>query len=55
MPSAARLLSVLLACALPASADPDPDAACREAEGRYVTFQDFQGLRTTDAKVVTRV
>jgi len=62
--SPARLLMALaFACVLPASADPEPGAgpvdpgpegACREAEGRLVTFQDFQGLRTTDAEVVTR-
>lgn len=51
-PSRIGILLAVLACALPAGAD--PDAACREAEGRYVTFQDFQGLRTTDAKVVAR-
>jgi outer membrane protein assembly factor BamA len=56
----ARLIPAwVLACALPSaavsvSAPADPDAACREAEGRFVTFQDFQGLRTTDAKVVAR-
>ncbi len=38
-----------LASSVTASAD-----VCREAEGRNVTFQDFQGLRTTSAGVVAR-
>src|SRR4051812_22167310 len=61
MPFFARILAAsALACALPAPADPGidplpgPDAVCREAEGRLVTFQDFQGLGTTDAEVVRR-
>lgn len=56
MPPAARLFPVLgLALAWAAAfAQPAPDGACREAEGRRVTFQDFQGLRTTAAEVVVR-
>ncbi len=55
MPCFARFLPALAPFfILPALAAPDPDAVCREAEGRYVTFQDFQGLRTTDAAVVSR-
>jgi outer membrane protein assembly factor BamA len=59
MPNFARLLPALaLACALSAAAESNsesaPDSLCRQAEGRTVTFQDFQGLRTTDAAVVAR-
>ncbi|MBW8890299.1 MAG: BamA/TamA family outer membrane protein [Fibrobacteres bacterium] len=60
IPAGGLLLALALACALSASADPEPDLesvsdpVCREVEGRLVTFQDFQGLRTTNADVVTR-
>ena len=42
------------AIAIPAQEPDSSLASCPEAEGRKVTFQDFQGLRTTSVGVVLR-
>lgn len=49
--------ALILAFAPGAASSQEPDsvrATCSEAEGRRVTFQDFQGLRTTSVAVVLR-
>lgn len=50
MPACVLAASATLARPSPAGAE----AVCRDAEGKYVTFQEFQGLKTTAADVVVR-